>query len=313
MISKALETFAEDIGLKIENDCAYGNYKGYMTTVSEKGNKRLVFINYYLMDNESDALKKFRLSESVKSDMATFGIREFDIDDNGLSVEIIDTITKFAEYIDLLIEKLQNEGIEGITNCSECGKHNNNDVDYKTVSLNQNRYVLCDSCTLNLIQNSSKMMAEKKAEDTSGSIGLGILGSIIGLLLGTAIWNYVASFGIITMWMGFALTLLVYVGYVLFKGKKGKTRIIAISALSLVGVVLNSMSSEVVKVLKLTGTTMDKFMISPASFVKVAMEHDKYDFTITFIIALLCAAFAIIVFATDILKDKPKPETIKID
>ena len=312
MISKALETFAEDIGLKIENDCAYGNYKGFMTTVSEKSNKRIVFINYYLMDNESDALKKFRLSESVKSDMTMFGIREFDIDDNGLSVEIIDTISKFAEYIDILIEKLHSESIEGLTNCSECGKHNNNDIHFKTVSLNQNRYVLCDSCTLNLIQNSSKMVAEKKAEDTSGSIGLGILGGIIGLLLGSALWNFIASFGIITMWMGFALALIVYIGYVLLKGKKGKTRVIVIGVISLLGVILNSLSSEIIKVLKLTGTVIDKFLISPTSFIRVAMEHEKFDFAITFIIALLCAAFAIIVFATDLLKDKPKPETIKI-
>lgn len=313
MISKALETFAEDIGLKIESDCAYGDYKGYMITLSEKGNKRNVFINYYLMDSESDALKKFRLSESVKSDMSTFGIKEFDIDDNGLSVELIDTISKLAEYLDILIEKLNDEDIVGHSNCSECGKHNSSDNKYKTVSLNQNRYVLCDSCTLNLIQNSSKMEAEKKAEDTSGSLGLGILGSIIGLLVGTAIWGFIASFGIVTMWMGFALALLIYIGYVLFKGKKGKTRVIVISAVSLVGVIINSMSSEVIKVFKLTETVLDKFLISPVSHIQVAMEHEKYDFTITFIIALLCAAFAIIVFATDILKDKPKPETIKID
>ena len=312
MISKALQTYAEDLGFKTDNNCIYGVYKNYMITISEKGVRRNIFVNYYLMDSENDALKKFRLSERIKNDINDYEIKEFDIDDNGLSIVFLDTISKLAEYLEKLIDNLIEEEIQGVDTCSECGK-TNSEESFRTISFNQNRYTLCDACTINLMQNSNSLSEQQKEVDTSGSLGLGILGSVIALILGSALWNYLASLGIVTMWMGFALALLVYLGYTLLKGKKGISQTATIVTTSIIGVLFNTYTSEIIKALKLAEVTFEKFMLVPMSYIEVAMQGETFDYFTTVVIALLCAALAIIIFATDLLKDKPKANVIKVD
>lgn len=312
MISKALQTYAEDIGFKINNDCIYGIYNDYLITITEKGVRRNIFVNYYLMDSESDALKKYRLSERIKNDMHDYEIKEFDIEENGLNIVFLDTISKLAEYIDKLLSNLTEEEIQGVNACSECGKVNAEEK-FRTISFNQNRYTLCDACTIDLMQSSNTLSAEQKQKDTSGSLGLGILGSVIAFILGTALWNYLATLGIVTMWMGFALALLVYLGYTLFKGKKGISQTTTIITTSVIGVFFNTYTSEIIKALKLAEVSLEKFMLVPMSYIEVAMQSDSFDFFATAIIALLCAALAIIIFATDLLKDKPKANVMKVD
>ena len=311
MISKALQTYAEDMSFKTENDCIFGVYKDYMVTINEKGVRRNIFINYYLMDSENDSLKKYRLSECIKNDMNEYEIKEFDIEDNGLSIVFLDTISKLAEYLDKLIENLIEEEIQGINTCSECGK-TETDEKFRTISFNQNRYILCNACTIDLMQTSSEL-SNKKEQDTSGSLGRGILGAVIAFLLGTALWNYLATLINATMWMGFALALLVYLGYTLFKGKKGVAQTATIVTTSVIGVLLNTLSSELIKAFRLAEITFEKFMLVPMSYIEVAMQGENFDYFTTAVIALLCAALAIIIFATDLLKDKPKPNVIKVD
>ncbi|OGO90674.1 MAG: hypothetical protein A2Y17_02990 [Clostridiales bacterium GWF2_38_85] len=308
MISKALLALATDIGFNIADDCVFGEYQGYMISLYEKGNRKIAFINYYLMDNEGDALKKFRLSESVKADILSFGIKEFEIEDNGVTIEIVDTVTKLLEYINAMIEKLTSEEIAGVKVCSECGKPLEDK--YKKVSINLNRYALCDSCTLDLIQNSKKENNEKHKEIISGKIGLGILGGIIGLLLGIFVWNLIAYLGIVSMWAGFLLAMFIYFGYVLFKGRKGKLRLIITSILSIFGVIICSFTSQIIMYL-VTNNQIAYFMNAPSSFIEIAIENS--DFTMPIIIGLLCAAFSILIFASDILKEKAKTDIIKID
>lgn len=120
--------------------------------------------------------------------------------------------------------------------CAEYGVHNccahcKNDVPLHAVAVDQAPLLLCDNC---LSQVTSRMGGQRARKE---NVFLGLIGAIVGVLLGSALWIVIGELGFIAGIAGFAIVFAGMKGYEILGGKLSKFGIFISVLLSLLAIV----------------------------------------------------------------------------
>lgn len=330
MIGKALQLYAEDLGFTVSNDCAYGIYQGYLVTLYDSLNHKTLFINYYLSDeDENDSQKSFNLSEFIKNIIEEYSINDYEVDVNGVSITTKEGLVKYSELLKLLVEKLSEMGICGSNKCSECGKEII-DGKLKKVSVDLNRYGLCEDCTVAFLQATEDQKETNQDNGSTQSIksnGKGWLANLIIILGGTILWTLLCMFKVFgdnnNLIVGVIMSLLLPVIHVrlydLFDGEKGNKRIINVCiVIAIVAIISNYIGSIGSAYSEMGITDINTILISLKYALIEPLEISDSFFSIPFykntIVSLLVSFIGIVLFVTDFLKPKEQSHNdIKID
>lgn len=248
MLSKNLGAAVQNIGLTLTDNHAYGIYGGYLLTIYESGNKKTAFFNYLLdksKESDDSSLTSFEISEAIKDNLETYSILDYELQDDGLVIVSGQSIPRFLEMIDFCTELLKKYNVKGSEYCCYCGKSFGKKHPKKITKANKN-YLLCESCTLEVIEEHNKPIEVEAEVKSSGNKHLlGIIGAIIGGLIGvflyfaaykwllplTADWESWDLRYVVTVF-GFVTALLAYWGYKLFNKKASLTAYISIPIIS---------------------------------------------------------------------------------
>ncbi len=340
MLSKTLDAALRNIGLTVTPDHAYGIYGGYLITVSESGNKKQAFFNFLLEEeeeSEDSSLAAFEISEAVKSNLDTFSVIDYSLHEDGLDITSGSSIPDFLKMIDFCVELLNEHKVKGSDYCSGCGKQFGKRYPKKLTSDNKN-YLMCESCTLDVLEERDKPTAETDASSkTSLSAILGALGGgLIGIALFYVFYRWVIPFAnewgswdpryAVTV-IGFLVAFLTYTGYRLFFKKASLAAYITVSAVSVmaavagqyIGIIVNILNDFSIRLSQII-TVYPKFLLMPLRSTAVeGYKNYSSDFYIFAAISVLLAVFGAIIFLlgmyekSKVVIEKPKVETLRIN
>lgn len=332
MLSKTLNAAVKNIGLTVTPDNAYGIYGGYMLTILENGNKKTAFFNFILDENEDTSLAAFDISDEIKNNLSTYSIIDYDLKDEGLSVTTDQSIPDFLKMIDFCVELLNNYAVKNGSYCSGCGKEFGKKYPKKITRDNKN-YLLCESCTLEIIEEQNKQTEKSEVKIPAKTRFLGVIGSIIGGLIGAFLFFAVSKwimplidgwdsfiFRFILSGLGFATAYFSYLGYKIFCKKASLTAYLSVSIISvifsLIGHYLGTLL-EIAEVhsLRLSDLYYSNLLAMP--FRSTALEgFPEYssNFYIYGALTLILAVSGALIFLLGFYeKDKVVKEEIKIE
>lgn len=252
MITKNLTSALENIGFTYSenkdssNSHSYALYGGYLTTVYEASGKKIAYFNFKFSDNEENSIKRYALSEAFSAEMEEYRISDYSIDENGMTVASSAGIPVFLKLIDRCIELLTENEIKGSEYCSKCGNKFGSRHP-KKVLIGKNNHLMCEHCALDTVEEINNAVSESKAENAKGSLGLGILGSVLFSLIGVAVYfalyywlspainsSGVSEVRYIFCAAGFIVSLLSYFGFRIFCKRAGASAYVTIVATSLI-------------------------------------------------------------------------------
>ena len=340
MLSKTLSAALQNIGLTLTDSHAFGIYGGYLLTVYENGNKKTAFFNFLLDENEENedsSLASFEISEAIKSNLETYSIIDYELQDDGLSVTSGQNIQKFLEMIDFCTELLKEYSVKGSENCCYCGKKFDKKHPKKVTKSNKN-YLLCEACTLEVLEEHNKPAEEKSIVTPAKSRFLGIIGAIIGGLLGVlfyyATYQWLLpltvdleswDFRYVVTAYGFVTALFVYLGYKLFCKKASLTAYISIPLISIIFTAIGQYIGTIVYISTENSFNLFKFpdfgllLMMP---LRSTAENEAIEYSSSFYfllaISIALAVVGAIIFLLGfyeknrIVKEDIKVETLKI-
>ncbi len=252
MITKNLTKALEEIGFYYtdgktsDKSHVYAIYNGYLVTVYEKGNKKIVYFNFRLPEGEENALKKLNMSEYFSTKIDEGLISNYSIDEDGLRVYSTADTVEFLKLIEDCADLLMNNDIRGVKYCSKCG-NGFGSRHPKKVTSNCENHLMCEHCAINAIEEANERAQQKSAEESQDKIWKGILGSVLFSLIGVLVYFIlyywvspaVNSSGLneiryIFCAAGFIVSLLSYYGYRIFCKKISLAAYITIPATSLI-------------------------------------------------------------------------------
>lgn len=251
MITKNLTSALENIGFTyVENKDsskthAYALYGGYLITVYEASGKKVAYFNFKFSDNEENSIKRYDLSETFSGEMEEYLISDYSIDEEGMTVTSSAGVPVFLKLIDRCVELLTDNEIRGSEYCSKCGnkfgaRHP------KKVLIGKCNHLMCEHCALDTVEEINNAAEVKKAEEAKGSLGAGILGSVLFSLIGVAIYfalyywlspaisnGGVSEARYIFCAAGFVVSFLAYIGFRLFCKKSGTATYVTVAVSAL--------------------------------------------------------------------------------
>lgn len=320
MIGKALQEYARDLGLTVNEKCAFGIYEGYLVTLYETVGKKVIFFNYYLDDTQESNVKKYALSELIKGDDEQLHIEEYDVEDNGVTIMTKESISKLAEYMPVLAERLREQGFGAADRCSECGAPTGAEGKKAAVSLK--RYGLCNACALDLITKlNNKTDDDEKSQKSSSKAKLF---SALFWLVGTAIWVLLYTFAplerdnniIIAFFLAFIFPLLNLAIYNAAGGKQGTVKVVTVCLTNIfiiiVGMYLGTLIGYIYSMDAPLTTLFDplNWSIPFESTADTLMENDFFKESV---VSVLAAAISILIFSSEIFKSKGTSSKIELD
>lgn len=321
MLGKALQMYAEDLNFTVNEDCAYGIHEGYLMTLYDSINRKTCFINYYLSEEElEDAQKKNDLLQFIKDNIEVYQIDSYEVDINGVSITVKDSLVKLTELIEKIVEALKNLNIKGADYCSECGCEVNNQL--KKVAVDLNRYGLCLDCTSNIVEESNNSIAESNDNESENVKDNSFISTLIIFFAGTILWTVLAMFEVFgennNLILGVLIAILLPIIhsrlYDMFGGEQGKKKTIIICVTTVVVAIISIYISCVGATYANAGITSFDLIIKSLKYALVVpLEVTGSFFSTPFykelIVSILVSLISIILFVTDFLK--PKAQTKK--
>lgn len=239
MLSTSLTAFANSYNFTIKPDFAFGVIENYLVTVYNSGSKKNAFISCCFPSNEEcreneKLISAFEfqteMGKLIDSDYPE--LKNYEITTDSVSFSTSADLKIFDQSINELIKLLARYEIPGIDTCVECGKGNGEFAKYV---LNDNKaHLLCESCSdeyiekLNL-QNSTKTQTKRARGSIFSALG-GFIGLVLAMILFVVFIPYKGILGfnslIATVPMAAVITVLCFLFYRSFTGKKGLERIV---------------------------------------------------------------------------------------
>lgn len=328
MIGKALQMYAEDLGFTVNDDCAYGIYEGYLITLYDTVNYKSCFINYYLSEtDDADLEKKDALEEYVKENYETLKIDEYEIDINGISFSTKEGLINLSEIIKNIIDNLKSLDFCGSDTCSECGRKVEDGI-IRKVSVDLNRYGLCEECTLAFLEANETKPETNNDENTDvTNKNKSWLSTLIVIICGSLAWILLSLFEVFgennNLIIGVILSLILPVIHVrlydLFGGEQGNKRLATVSVAIVIVAIISNYIVSVGSAYSDLGITDWATIVNSLKYSLVEpLEIDQSFFSIPFykntIVSILVAFIGIVLFVTDFLKPKTQNnKDIKID
>lgn len=229
--------FFEDRNFKIEGNYAYGEWRGFETSILVQ-TMDPVFPVKITMSLYCDDQTKLMLGEKIKAlkiKFFTFGIAA-----NGLFLGFNDmTINKLLARFDLEMERiivlLKEVGVKGKGYCPICGNELIEDV--ITFDDNGFKCTAHKACTTNMVEKIEQVNEEK--EMLPNNYLKGFLGACIGALIGCIAFTTLFMIGFISSFVAMLTVYLSQVFYLKMKGKEDTIMICICSGVSLLFTVIN--------------------------------------------------------------------------
>lgn len=241
MLSNPLIAYANTYNFTTLEECAYGVIDSYLVSVSNAGYKKSAFINFFTPEtDDGDAMAKLKLSEDIKA-LELVALNNYEVLINGVVFSTDADLKDFDQAILSICRLLKQCGFLCMPVCSECGYSvPENGASYISVIENRAFYT-CDDCAEEAKQN----LATKQEKKKPGSKKVGIIGALTGALLvfvlTVALYIFAFPAGglkfgkdetdkisslLLSLPLTALLSVLTYLFYRLFTGRKGSERIL---------------------------------------------------------------------------------------
>jgi len=237
MAGIVINNLASQLGLKTVKSIAYGEFNGYMLTLSEKeGNVAASFAAKFKDDDSRSSVYMALDGVLFKREHA---IKNIIYKNEYISVLFQKSASaKVTEKITSGIEKItqvfKQNGLLGADSCSICGgdlRENGVLKLYNGVALPMHA-----ECAAEL-EAARRSDLEEKEKKQKG-YGSGILGAVLGGIIGAIPWGIGYYFGWFVGWFGLLIGFCARKGYELLKGKDGKGKLWIVIAASVAAMLL---------------------------------------------------------------------------
>lgn len=243
MIGSGLKKLATEYGMKVDRGVAYGSLQGFAATLCEgSGWKRVTFsVNF------ADPVQKTMLLDAMNAvDVRkAYRVMTMSVATNGLQVTFQDTVGtmgKIQEFLSWLLPLLQQYQASPYNICPECGTEI---TDGKWMLVNGVARYMHSACAQKAAQVVDDENARRENEDT-GTYLTGAIGAVLGALLGAVVWAVVLLGGYVASLVGLLIGWLADKGYNLFKGRKGKGKIVILVIAIILGVVVGTIGADII-------------------------------------------------------------------
>jgi len=218
-----LRNWAELRGWRVEPDCVYGSYGGYLFTVRDETGDDLYSDckTFAVFFPEMDADEQQKLQDSFearKRDMHVEYVEllkrsltlKVGVPDCYMSDELIDCFLKAAAEI------LAAAGVPGEEYCAECGEIKETELAF----YNDTAAHLCEDCYQKMQMKFDERILAMHKQNEAKNYRSGAAGAMLGGLVGTILWVLAAEFTDFNyVYFGFLIGFAALHGYRLFRGK----------------------------------------------------------------------------------------------
>jgi len=241
MIGTAIKKYAQEKGLKITKDVAYGYIDGYLVTLIDGWDTKTASFS---CDLTNEAIEMLDYIFSEKTFEKKYKLVDYEIDKDGLSIVFYDTIgtmDRVAAGVEYVIDILKHNSIQGDGICTCCGEPLKPDEQTRFVLKNNVVYKVHVPCADMLARYGA--FAEEHRKFDKKSVVKGVVGAFLGSLIGALPMIIVCYFNKMHPILGILIGICAKYGYELFKGKVGATKIISVFSFSFIGSVLGMLLS----------------------------------------------------------------------
>lgn len=258
MLTKGLRLYAEELQLKVREDCAYGDVDGYLISLYQNAEALRLHVQFALFGDEQ-ATKRFQVDEFIKPFVTPCYLEGYWINEAGVEIGFRDgfsVMKRMRELLPQLLAELKRLEVPGGAVCGQCGQP----IVAEAMLMQVGKRVLrFDSdCGRALQEQMEAQVAEHRAEKKHRLRGT--LGAILGALVGSIPWGIVYGVGWFVGWLGFLIGWCAKKGYELLGGKPGWPKIIAVVTSSLVMMVVSMYIGEAVSVMVILKAYEPTFM-----------------------------------------------------
>lgn len=221
MVGSGIKKLAAEKGLTVKNGVAFGNYGGYMLTLSEgSGWKSLTFAVRFPTEEGAQRISALLAD---RANQKQYRIQNASVSTDLVQVILTDnpgTMKKLRALLEVLVEEFAACQALGVTVCSSCGQPFGAEPPV-TVLLDGVACCLHESCMRRINEAEEQAREERRQE---GSVAFGLIGALLGGLVGSIPWAIAYYFGWFVGWLGFLIGAAAQKGYELLHGKDSKAK-----------------------------------------------------------------------------------------
>lgn len=276
MIGAGLKKLAQQHGMTVSGGMAFGEMKGYATSLCEGSGWKRIDISTCFADMEQK--RAFEAEVYAVDVKRNYRVQSLAIRQRNISVVFHDTIgtmkkiDAFIEWFYLLLN--QYEAYKADI-CLECGTQVTAGAWYAVDGIVYHMHEACAEKVSRALESE----AQQRKEEDKGSYLKGFLGALIGATLGSIVWALVLYMGYVASLVGLLIGWLAEKGYTLMKGKQGKGKVAILIVVIIFGVLIGTLLPDVVYVAQminageLPGLTYGDI---PALILMIMVEDAEY-------------------------------------
>lgn len=192
-VSPTLKKYAKEKEMKISKDFVYGEIDGYMVTIVEGVDIKILSVSCKIDENKN--VVKFLENAKSKKD---FYISDYKISNEGIQLifkEVrycmpVIVTPKVKKFLGEFIPVLKENGAIGLEKCAECSEYIDNEAQAKLVMKNGFVHKVHSDCVQKLLESDEK--AEVAPQQKNG-VARGTVGALLGTAFG-AFWLWLIMF-----------------------------------------------------------------------------------------------------------------------
>lgn len=243
MVQKFIKNIANENGMKISKNVAYGNVGGYMATL--KGGYETSTISFSGAFTDECA-NKISAVLSDKEFIKEHHVMKFRVLRESVTAEFQNTFNtekKMKGFIKAFPEVLKENGVIGDGFCTACGNTIESEADSNIVLINGIAHRVHKGCTSSLNERADIEQAKHETEEKN--LGKGILGAFLGSILGGVVWAIVYYIGYFASIVGLLIGFLATKGYEKLGGKVCKAKMPIILIATVFGAIFGQVVGDI--------------------------------------------------------------------
>lgn len=242
-MQKFIKNIANENGMKISKNVAYGNVGGYMATL--KGGYETSTISFSGAFTDECA-NKISAVLSDKEFIKEHHVMKFRVLRESVTAEFQNTFNtekKMKGFIKAFPEVLKENGVIGDGFCTACGNTIESEADSNIVLINGIAHRVHKGCTSSLNERADIEQAKHETEEKN--LGKGILGAFLGSILGGVAWAIVYYIGYFASIVGLLIGFLATKGYEKLGGKVCKAKMPIILIATVFGAIFGQVVGDI--------------------------------------------------------------------
>ena len=250
MVGAGLQKLARNNGLVVDSGVAYGNLRGFATTLSEgAGYKRIDIVTAFPTPENKSAFLNAVEAVPVSKE---YRVLKVNITPWGFSVMFHDTVgtmKRINAFIDWFYPLLEANEAQKATVCSRCGSDAAGEGWYLIGGVAHRLHETCAQQE----QAALESVEQQRREEDDGSYVQGLIGALGGAALGAVVWAFVLLGGYVASLVGLLIGWLAEKGYNLLHGKQGKGKVAILILAIVFGVLLGTLGADVIYLAQMIG------------------------------------------------------------